>query len=60
MNKKWAEVTHKKKEKIQHDPQSGQSTTRQKKNQLSFTASNIATIDYSVLSLMMNKNIGTI
>jgi len=28
--------------------------------ELSFTASNIATVDYSELSLMMNKNIGTI
>jgi len=41
------------------DSQWGRSTTWHKKIQLSFTASNIATVDYSVLSFMMNKNIGT-
>lgn len=58
MTQKWAEVSHKKKNSTW--PPIGPKHHPKKKNQLSFTASNIATIDYSVLSLMMNKNIGTI
>ena len=57
-----------------HEPEMGWSSTYTHKKktpnwaegqhdiniQLSFTASNMATVDYSVLSLMMNKNISTI